>query len=424
MQQSSSSSATPLYQYSHGRGPMHTSYRQQSFPQHQMPQGILRNGYQQAGNNPSYNQQHNLNGMVPSLMAQLRQKEAELAKYKVTYDEFQKAEQNNHSLRSRLDAQAKSMAEKDKKIAMLVGKLNLEKRANGSAVADAIADTKIKRLSEQLEEYKREIKSRDEEIARLSSENKTFMVRAIASEKRASYQTNFDLEQDLEILKEDFDQLTEQNSTFKNTIEELVKRVKKKEWMINSLKSESEEHRSRETRLNAQVTALKHTIESCDIVKKNSDVDVAMLLAKLADYEAQALLFQNQKHQSNGQDTKLLFKMDEESVLSKEKKFDDGTTIVSNDCSMGDTNTIDDTIDDDDGSTFVTMKTMDDTTFAPTTASTKYNCIDDFNPKNQVNVFNDLMEEVTDGFQSIRTNSVMCGVTNCFSSEETMLRLC
>ena len=86
---------------------------------------------------------------------------------------------------------------------------------------------------------------------------------------------------------------------------------------------------------------------------------------------------------------------------------------------MGDTNTIDDTIDDDDDSTFITMKTMDDTTFAPTTASTKYNCIDDFNPKNQANVFNDLVEEVTDGFQSIRTSSVMCGVTNCFSSEET-----
>ena len=75
---------------------------------------------------------------------------------------------------------------------------------------------------------------------------------------------------------------------------------------------------------------------------------------------------------------------------------------------MGDTidEDDDDDDDDDDDSTFVTM----DDTFAPTSASTKYNC----NPKNQVDAFNDLVEDVTDGFQSIRSDRIICGVTDCY----------
>jgi hypothetical protein len=441
------SNPTTPYNYSRdGRDPSHTSYRQTP-PQHQVqqmpllapmvnstqPKGILRNSYQQAGNNPSYSQQNN--DMVRSLMAQLREKEAELAKYKVTYNEFQKTEQTNRGLKSRLDAQTISMADKDKKIAMLVGKLNLEKRSNGSAVADAIADTKIKRLNEQLEEIKREMKSRDDEIARLNAQNKMFMLRAIEYEKKASFQTNSLLEQELTALKEKFAHVNEQNSTSKNTIEELVKRVKAKEWMINSLRSESEEQRNRETRLNAQVNALQQTIESYDTMfgGKNADIDVPMLLAKLADYETQAKQQkQQQQHQTGSTpdlqrpQAKTVDFNEEESVLSKEKKLDDGT-IVSNDESMG--NTIDDQDDDDDDDdddgTFVTMKTMDDT-FAPTTASAKYyNCADDFNPKNQDNVFNDLMEEVTEGMQSIKRKGITCGVNDIyeiFSEEPTDIK--
>jgi hypothetical protein len=427
MQQSNPT--TPPRNYARdGRDPSHSSYRQ-SPPQRQgqqmpllapivnstQPKGILRNSYQQAGNNPSYGQQNN--DIVRSLMAQLREKEAELAKYKVTYNEFQKTEQTNRGLKSRLDAQAISMADKDKKIAILVGKLNLEKRGNGSAVADAIADTKIKRLNEQLDEIKREMKSRDDEIARLSAQNKVFMIRAIEYEKKASFQANSFLEQELMTLKEKFAHVNEHNSTCKNTIEELVKRVKTKEWMINSLRSESEEQRNRETRLNAQVNALKQTIESYDAMfaGKNADVDVPMLLAKLVDYETQAKQ-QQQTGSTLGLQlphAKSVSANDEGSVLSKEKKFDDGT-IVSDDYSMD--NTIDDHDDDgddyDDG-TFVTMKTTDDT-FAPTTASAKYNCADDFNPNNHAELFNNLMEEVTEGMQSIQSEGIACGVNDFY----------
>ena len=300
--------------------------------------GILRNNYQQVGNSNGYSQQNS--DIARSLMAQLQQKEAELTKYKVICDEFQKA-------RIRLDVQALSMTEKDKRIAMLVGKLNLERRSNGSTVADAISDSKIKRLNEQLEENKREIKSRDDEIARLKTQNKRCM-------------STSNLDQELPALKDNYVQLKEQNSTCKSTIEELVKRVKAKELMISLLKTENEEYRIRETRLNAQVNALKHTIESCDVVNKNSDVDVPMLLAKLADYEAQAKQFQNQQQQHTStefqnqqQQHTSTDKMDEENVSLKEKKFDDGTTTVSSDSSTG----VGDTIDDDD-STFDTMKNL------------------------------------------------------------------
>ncbi len=336
LQMQQSRSTSPLYDdYSHdGRDQLHTTSYQQFPPQYQMQQmnssaqsnGILRNSYQQVGNSNGYSQQNS--DIARSLMAQLQQKEAELTKYKVICDEFQKA-------RSRLDAQALLMAEKDKRIAMLVGKLNLERRSNGSTVADAISDSKIKRLNEQLEENKREIKSRDDEIAKLKTQNKICM-------------STSNLDQELPALKDKYVQLKEQNSTCTSTIEELVKRVKAKELMISLLKTENEEYRNRETRLNAQVSALKHTIESCDVANKNSGVDVPMLLAKLADYEAQAKQFQNQQQHHTSTD-----KMDEENVSLKEKKFDDGTTTVSSDSSTG----VGDTIDDDD-STFDTMKSL------------------------------------------------------------------
>lgn len=271
-------------------------------------------------------------------MAQLHQKEAELAKYKVICDEFQKA-------RSRLDAQSLSLAEKDKKIAMLIGQLNWEKRSNGSVVADAISDSTIKRLNDQLEEHKRQIKSRDDEIARLYNKNKMQI-----------FMTKSNLDEEQTALKEKYDQLHEQNSTYKSTIEELVKRVKAKELTINLLKAENEEYRNRETQLNTQVNALKHTIESCDIGNKNPDVNVPKLLAKLADYEAQAHQFQNQQKQQTSPDEHQLFTINEESASSEQKKFDDETTTVSNDSSMGMGDPIYD--DDDDDSTFVVMKSL------------------------------------------------------------------
>lgn len=414
-----------------GRDPSHTSYRQ-SPPQHQMqsmqmpqmmvnsmqPKGILRTS-------PNYNQ----NSEQRLLMAQLRQKEAELAKYKVTYNEFQKLEQTNRGLKSRLDAQMISNSEKDKKIAMLVGKLNLEKRSNGSAVADAIAETKIKRLNEQLEETKQDLKARDEEVVQLTAQNKLYMLRAIEYEKKASFQANSQLEDELINLKAKFDQVNGQNSTCKNTIEELVKRVKVKENMINSLNTEKEEWRNRESRLNAHVNTLKKTIESYDsmLSGKDADVDVPMLLAKLVDYETQVMQLQNQQQQQTGssdddQQLKLRakavdFKMDLDDggdSLSKHKKSDDGTIISNEDFSMG--NTIEEDDDEDDG-TFVTMKTMDDT-FAPTTASSKYKCIDDFNPKHQADEiaesFNDLIEDVKEGFHSFRSEGVFGGVSDLY----------
>lgn len=415
-----------------GRDPSHTSYRQ-SPPQHQMqsmqmpqmmvnsmqPKGILRTS-------PNYNQ----NSEQRLLMAQLRQKEAELAKYKVTYNEFQKLEQTNRGLKSRLDAQMISNSEKDKKIAMLVGKLNLEKRSNGSAVADAIAETKIKRLNEQLEETKQDLKARDEEVVQLTAQNKLYMLRAIEYEKKASFQANSQLEDELTNLKAKFDQVNGQNSTCKNTIEELVKRVKVKECMINSLNTEKEEWRNRESRLNAHVNTLKKTIESYDsmLSGKDADVDVPMLLAKLVDYETQVMQLQNQQQQqqtgSSDDDQQLKlrakavdFKMDLDDggdSLSKQKKSDDGTIISNEDFSMG--NTIEEDDDEDDG-TFVTMKTMDDT-FAPTAASSKYKCIDDFNPKHHADEiaesFNDLIEDVKEGFHSFRSDGVFGGVSDLY----------
>ncbi len=273
-------------------------------------------------------------------MAQLHQKEAELTKYKVICDEFQKA-------RSRLDAQTLSLAEKDKKIAMLIGQLNWEKRSKESVVADTISDTTIKRLNDQLEENKRVIKLRDNEIARLHNQNKMQI-----------FMTKSNLDEEQTALKEKYDQLREQNSTYKSTIEELVKRVKAKELTINLLKAENEEYCNRETQLNTQVNALKQTIESCDIGNKNSDVNVPKLLAKLADYEAQAQQFQNhqqQQQQQTSSEERQLFTINEESASSEQKKFDDETTTVSNDSSMGMGDPI---YDDDDDSTFVVMKSL------------------------------------------------------------------
>ena len=414
-----------------GRDPSHTPYHQ-SLPQRQMqsmqmpqmmvnsmqPKGILRTS-------PNYNQ----NSEQRLLMAQLRQKEAELAKYKVTYNEFQKLEQTNRGLKSRLDAQMISNSEKDKKIAMLVGKLNLEKRSNGSAVADAIAETKIKRLNEQLEETKQDLKARDDEVVQLTAQNKLYMLRAIEYEKKASFQANTQLEDELTYLNDKLEQVNGQNSTCKNTIEELVKRVKVKECMINSLNTEKEEWRNRESRLNAHVNTLKKTIESYDsmLSGKDADVDVPMLLAKLVDYETQVMQLQNQQQQQTGssdddQQLKLRaktvdFKMDLDDggdSLSKQKKSDDGTIISNEDFSMG--NTIEEDDDDDDG-TFVTMKTLDDT-FAPTTASSKYKCVDDFNPKHQADdiaeSFNDLIVDLKEGFQSFRSDGVFGGVSDLY----------
>lgn len=206
--------------------------------------------------------------VVQAMMTQLREKESELTRLskhrQALLEQYTISEQANLQLQNKISSNNEVMAKKDAKIAML---------EEGSS----------KHLADNNSRFKRVIQERDDELSRLKSIVEEFKARI--DEYEHSRQPS-KLEEEVTKVKCDLVIARGEILTSYDTIEQLEKKVKSKEWMIKTLKEENDQHRSRETELLSQINKLREGIQTYETKFTGRGVDVPMLLAKLRDYGA------------------------------------------------------------------------------------------------------------------------------------------
>jgi len=206
--------------------------------------------------------------VVQAMMTQLREKESELTRLsehrQALLKQYTISEQAKLQLQNKISSHNEVMAKKDAKIAML---------EEGSS----------KHLAETNSRYKRVVQERDDELSRLKSIVEDF--KAKIDEYEHSRQPS-KLEEEVTKVKCDLAIASGEILTSYDTIEQLEKKVKSKEWMIKTLKEENDQHRSRETELLSQINKLREGIQTYETKFTGRGVDVPMLLAKLRDYGA------------------------------------------------------------------------------------------------------------------------------------------
>jgi len=223
--------------------------------------------------------------VVYALMAQLRQKDAEISiltnQRSLLVQEKEIADQISLQYKKTVDMHNKIVAGKDTDIALLQQKLYQERKGSGSAIAEA----NLSHLAETNIEYKRILKERDDELAHLHPLLNQLKSKIEEYSTKESVQYTQELENEVKKLKGGLLVAMEETNTVISNIEDFEKKVKSKEWMIKSLQEENEDQRSRENRLTTQINTLSETVQEYETKFEGKGVDVPMLLAKLKDYE-------------------------------------------------------------------------------------------------------------------------------------------
>eukprot|EP00581_Thalassiosira_minuscula_P006404 CAMPEP_0183736572 /NCGR_PEP_ID=MMETSP0737-20130205/49613_1 /TAXON_ID=385413 /ORGANISM="Thalassiosira miniscula, Strain CCMP1093" /LENGTH=419 /DNA_ID=CAMNT_0025970611 /DNA_START=9 /DNA_END=1268 /DNA_ORIENTATION=+ len=228
--------------------------------------------------------------VVYALMDQLREKETQLAaiteQQKHLLRQHQITQESNKQLQGVVDLHNKALAEKDTRIAVLEKQLyekqlNLERVGNGSAIAEA----SMRSLAETSTERRRIIEERDDELSNLRPMVANMKAKLDEYESKHDLRAVEELEEELANMKEELTLAENEVLASNNSIEELEKKIKGKEWMIKSLQEESLDQRSRENHLLAHIETLEEKIETYEAKFKGKGIDVPILLAKLKDYE-------------------------------------------------------------------------------------------------------------------------------------------
>lgn len=175
--------------------------------------------------------------VVYVLMTQLREKEAQLAaltEERLSGSRQQQIwEESNRVLRSRVERHIQSDAEKDARIAQL------EKR-----LADAQVATP--------------------------------------------------LEEELGSVKEELAAAKDANLKLNDSVEDLEKQLKGKEWMMKSLQGDISDRRGKESHLRARIEKLNGKIKAYETTFQGEGEDVPILIAKLEDYKVRVKDLQGQ----------------------------------------------------------------------------------------------------------------------------------
>ncbi|KAL7549602.1 hypothetical protein ACHAWF_012874 [Thalassiosira exigua] len=255
--------------------------------------------------------------IVHALMAQLRERESELAllseQCQVTLQQQQVIEQTNEQLKGEIDLYSKLVDEKDINIAVLQQKLANEQKSNEFDMAEA----KLKHLVESNFECNRILQERNDELSRLKplmNELKT-KVDEYESSNRILQERNDELSQLKPIMKElktkvdeyeskdgayveDLEEALakakEEHDATTSAIENLDKKIRGKEWMVKALQEENKDQRSKENHLLVHIEKLNEKLDTYETKFKGRGVDVPMLLAKLKDYDVRTKDLQGQ----------------------------------------------------------------------------------------------------------------------------------
>lgn len=233
-----------------------------------------------------------------ALMTHLKEREGELKRIteqrNLTLKQKLAADMANQQLQGALTIQRNLLDAKEKTIKSLEHKL--EKESEAARSMSHASEDEVKQLTEEVlslnqeigtikQAYKEALADKDTAICELQSEIEDLTAQFAKVEKKKSSQYSRDLEEQVEELEAKLEEAEKENSEFQTLVEDLEKQVKRKDWIISSLKQENEDQRHREDNLLVHIRGLQQTIDTYETRFMGKGIDVPIVLAKLQDAE-------------------------------------------------------------------------------------------------------------------------------------------
>ncbi|KAL7516918.1 hypothetical protein ACHAWX_001885 [Stephanocyclus meneghinianus] len=236
--------------------------------------------------------------VVYALMTHLKEREGELKRIteqrNLTLKQKLAADMANQQLQGALTIQRNLLDAKEKTIKSLEHKL--EKESEAARSMSHASEDEVKQLTEEVlslnheigtikQAYKEALADKDTAICELQSEIEDLTAQFAKVEKKKSSRYSRDLEEQVEELEAKLEEAEKENSEFQTLVEDLEKQVKRKDWIISSLKQENEDQRHREDNLLVHIRGLQQTIDTYETRFMGKGIDVPIVLAKLQDAE-------------------------------------------------------------------------------------------------------------------------------------------
>ena len=235
--------------------------------------------------------------VVYALMTHLKEREGELRRITEQRNLSLKlklaADTSNTQLQDALSIQKNVLAEKEQTIRSLEEQPEQSRIVNGG-------EERIKELTEEVtalneerikvkDAYSKVMADKDDTISSLQATIDELTSKLTKLEKRkSSRHSTRDYESRIEQLEQQLEQSQQTSSDLELKLEESQKVVKRKDWMISSMKTENEQQRHREDNLHVHVQQMQTVISTYETQFCGRNVDVPMILAKLSDAEARS----------------------------------------------------------------------------------------------------------------------------------------
>ncbi|KAL3805662.1 hypothetical protein HJC23_005906 [Cyclotella cryptica] len=236
--------------------------------------------------------------VVYALMTHLKEREGELKRIteqrNLTLKQKQATDMANQQLQGALAIQRNLLDAKEKTIQSLEHKL--EKVGETARSTSHASEDKVMQLTEEVLSLNQEIVTakqahkgvladKDNTICELKSEIEGLVSQIAKADRKKSSRYSRDLEEQVEELETKLGDAEKENAEFQIRVEDLEKQVKRKDWIISSLKQENEDQRHREDNLLVHVRGLQQTIDTYESRFMGKGIDVPIVLAKLQDAE-------------------------------------------------------------------------------------------------------------------------------------------
>lgn len=236
--------------------------------------------------------------VVYALMTHLKEREGELKRMTEQRNLSLKlkvaAETANQQLQGALSIQKNLLDAKEITIKSLEDELEKSQALKGGEDRIRELNEEVASLAEEREKDKdahhKILIEKDDTINELKVQVTELHDKLKSAEKKKTIKSarSTDYQSQIEDLESKLHESAEEKNELRTKIEELSELIKRKDWMITSMKQENEDQRHREDNLHTHIAGLQETIDTYEAKFVGKGIDVPIVLAKLADADCRS----------------------------------------------------------------------------------------------------------------------------------------
>ena len=234
--------------------------------------------------------------VVYALMTHLKEREGDLKRITEQRNLSLKlkmaSDTTNQQLQGALSIQKNLLQAKESTIKSLENKLEESEALKGGEEKIKELTHEIASLNEEREKvkdaYHKVLTDKEDTITDLKDQVQELSDKLAKCEKKKSSRHSKPYEEQINELESKLEESENENSQLKSELEEMDKAIKRKAWMIDSMKQENEDQRHREDNLHTHIKGMQQIIGTYESKFIGKGVDVPMVLAKLVDAETRS----------------------------------------------------------------------------------------------------------------------------------------